>query len=74
MKGKSLTGSDEQIKINALIVAHKRTGVSIGDICLVNTGMTLYEYLERPFNRLMYGQYLRQQLRWKNPVIKFWEL
>jgi hypothetical protein len=71
---RSLEGTDQQIKIKALIVEHKKTGLSIADIVKSQTGLTLYQYLTRPFNRLGYYSWKHQVAKWKYPKINFWNL
>lgn len=71
---RSLEGTDEQIKINMLICEHKRTGATLNEIVKVHTGLTLYEYLARPFKRLMYYEWKHQKAKWKTPKLNFWDL
>lgn len=74
MKGRSLNGTDEQIKLRALITESERTGVHPETICQYNTKMNVDQYLERPFNRLGYYQYQHQMHTYKQARINFWDL
>jgi len=70
---KSLNGTPQQIKYHALIAEHKRTKAALAEIVKVKTGLTLNEYLRRPFNMLGFYQW-QSERKWLTPKISFWEL
>jgi hypothetical protein len=70
----SLEGTNEQIKLRELINECKRTGIEPETVCKVKTGLSVDEYLKRPFNRLMYYKHRHQLNNWKQPEFNFWIL
>lgn len=74
MKGRSLKGTDEMIKLEAIILECERTGQTPRDVCLFYTGLSVDQYLGREFNRVGFYQYEHQRHNYQKPKINFWEL